>query len=387
MRVLYGVVGEGMGHATRSRVVLDHLLGLGHEVLVVVSGRAHGFLTAALARWDQATVVEIAGLRLVQEDGAVDKSASFWANLADGPEGLVDNATVYVDAVRRFAPDVVVSDFETFAWAYGRTHDVPVIGLDNIQILHRCRHDKDLLERPSLSFLVAKTAAKLKMPGAYHYLITSFFFPPVRKPRTSLVPPILRPEILAAERVAGDHVLVYQHADALPALLPALRARGDVPFRVYGAGEAVVDGNLTLRPFSNEGFVEDLASARGVIAGGGFSLMSEAVHLGVPMLSVPLAAQAEQALNAAYLEHEGYGHRAEVLTPDAIDAFLADLPRLTERLATYPRPPRGAENAMVLACVDELLRHVAMGEPPPAFLEAETMGDSVGSAIDRRVEG
>ena len=26
MRVLYGVVGEGMGHATRSRVVLEHLL-------------------------------------------------------------------------------------------------------------------------------------------------------------------------------------------------------------------------------------------------------------------------------------------------------------------------------------------------------------------------
>ena len=44
MRVLYGVVGEGMGHALRSRVVLDFLLAEGHEVLVVVSGRAHGFL-------------------------------------------------------------------------------------------------------------------------------------------------------------------------------------------------------------------------------------------------------------------------------------------------------------------------------------------------------
>ncbi len=44
MRILYGVVGEGMGHATRSRVVLEHLLARGHQIKVVVSGRAHGFL-------------------------------------------------------------------------------------------------------------------------------------------------------------------------------------------------------------------------------------------------------------------------------------------------------------------------------------------------------
>ena len=40
MRILYGVVGEGMGHAMRSRVVLEHLFGQGHEVEIMVSGRA-----------------------------------------------------------------------------------------------------------------------------------------------------------------------------------------------------------------------------------------------------------------------------------------------------------------------------------------------------------
>ena len=39
MRILYGVVGEGMGHAMRSGVVLDHLT-RNHQVQVVVSGRA-----------------------------------------------------------------------------------------------------------------------------------------------------------------------------------------------------------------------------------------------------------------------------------------------------------------------------------------------------------
>ncbi|MEM6729994.1 MAG: glycosyltransferase family protein, partial [Myxococcota bacterium] len=65
MRILYGVVGEGMGHATRSRVIIDHLLSRGHEVHVVVSGRAHRFLTESFAARDGFTIDEIHGLHLV----------------------------------------------------------------------------------------------------------------------------------------------------------------------------------------------------------------------------------------------------------------------------------------------------------------------------------
>jgi hypothetical protein len=39
VRVLYGVNGEGMGHATRSEVVINSLLGE-HDVRVMASGAA-----------------------------------------------------------------------------------------------------------------------------------------------------------------------------------------------------------------------------------------------------------------------------------------------------------------------------------------------------------
>ena len=45
MKILYGVVGEGLGHAMRSRVVLEHLIASGHEVQVMASGRAVDFLS------------------------------------------------------------------------------------------------------------------------------------------------------------------------------------------------------------------------------------------------------------------------------------------------------------------------------------------------------
>ena len=44
MRILYGAVGEGLGHATRSRVVAAHLLEQGHEVKMAASGRAYPYL-------------------------------------------------------------------------------------------------------------------------------------------------------------------------------------------------------------------------------------------------------------------------------------------------------------------------------------------------------
>jgi len=58
MKILYGVPGEGMGHATRSRVILDHLATRRHQVKIVVSGRADGYLKKLFP-----DVEEIRGLR------------------------------------------------------------------------------------------------------------------------------------------------------------------------------------------------------------------------------------------------------------------------------------------------------------------------------------
>ncbi len=382
MRVLYGVVGEGMGHATRSRVVIEHLLGQGHEVHVVVSGKAHDFLRTILEPHPKAAVTEIAGLRLVENHGAVDKSASLWHNLAAVPESLRKNLGAYLEVAGAFRPEVVVSDFDSWAYGWARAHDVPVISVDNIQMLHRCAHDRVITGSPTFASWLGKASTKVKLPGAWHYLITSFYYPPVRKRRTTLVPPILRPEILAAQRTAGDrrggpHVLVYQHASAVEALLPALRARTEIPFRVYGAKREGTEGNLTFRPFSQTGFVDDLASARGAVAGGGFSLMSECVHLGVPLLSIPLAEQAEQHLNARWLQALGYGRSAPALDPEVLGGFLDALDEMALALESYPRQ----DNAMALGCVDELLERIRLGEPRPDALHHANMGDSVDAAI------
>lgn len=370
MRIIYGVVGEGMGHATRSRVILENLLDKGHDIVVVVSGRAHGFLTSKLAGRPRVRVEEIHGLHLKFDGNDLDLVDSVISNMKSAPEGLVKNLGVFADLVRGFDADVVISDFESFAWLYARVHKLPLISIDNMQVLNRCSHDRFANDNASFAFKLAKWAVKSKLPGAYHYLVSSFFYPPVRKARTTLVPPILRPEILAAKREPGEHVLVYTtaaaNADALLGTLQQLPWR----FKAYGTGRTGTQGNVECCAFSETGFVDDLRTARCVVAGGGYSLMGEAVHLHVPLLSIPVQGQYEQELNARYLELLGYGRFADVAEVDTIRSFVTDAPQMQQALEQYV--PRN--NTMLFECLDELLHDISLGEPPKPALRTRSLG-------------
>ncbi len=367
MRILYGVVGEGMGHAMRSRVVLDHLT-QSHDVQVVVSGRAYDYLVARAS--EHLAVRKIWGYSIVYEDNEVAAFRTLLANLKGAVKGWPENVRAYFDLADRFQPDVVISDFESWSYLFAKNRDIPVVSVDNIQMLNRCTHAPEILAGHEGELRLAKALIKPKVAGAFHYLITTFFYPPVRKKRTTLHPPILRPEILAAARADGGgadgdgHLLVYQTSTSNEAL-PKILARTRRECRIYGLRrdlrEEVVEGNLRYRPFSEAGFIEDLRTARGVIAGGGFTLMGEAVYLHRPMLAVPVRKQFEQVLNARYLEAEGYGLYADEISDARLGEFLERLPDLQRRLDGYQQDG----NRALLAKLDQVLAAAAASGDGP----------------------
>lgn len=356
MRILYGVVGEGMGHAMRSRVVLEHLVGAGHEVEIMASGRAVDFLSKRFEG-----VNRIHGFHIVYEENRVRRGATFWSNVLAGTAGIPRNIAAYFELVTSFRPELVISDFESWSYLYGKAHDLPVLSIDNMQILNRCTLPEEVIAGHEADFRVAKAFVKSKLPFCDEYFVTTFFRPEIRKPRTRLFPPILRPEILAAPRSRGEHLLVYQTAEGNEGLAETLQRAG-LPCRVYGLrrdlAHDVVDGNLTYRPFSEAGFIADLASARGVVAGGGFTLMGEAVYLHKPMLSVPVRGQFEQVLNGRYLAREGYGAFADDLAdPRSVLDFVGRLDRYEEALGGYAQDG----NRELLGAVDGFVDRAAAG--------------------------
>src|SRR6187402_504217 len=109
MKILYGVPGEGMGHATRSRVVIEHLL-KNHDVKVVSSNRAYKFLHQIFGD----RVVEINGFHLAYNNSKVSKLKTLTSTLKTAPKNLLFNYKKYSALQDSFVPDLVISDYESF---------------------------------------------------------------------------------------------------------------------------------------------------------------------------------------------------------------------------------------------------------------------------------
>jgi uncharacterized protein (TIGR00661 family) len=332
MRILYGVCSDGLGHAMRACVLSEALASRGHELLFAAFGRP-----AALLRARGHDVLEVRGLTCAFEGSAIRRGQTVWRALSGTPERVRHNARAALHAVKAFAPELTLTDFSGFACYAKLLTGTRVISIDHQHVIDRFRHPREITRGIRGDFELARATVRAKTPGCDRFLVTSFYFPELR-PRaagsTSLTGPLLRSEVLRLRPTRGEHVVVYQTAPGCTELLECLAAVRDVPFRVYGAGAPQKLRNVELLAFDPARFLEDLASSRALVANGGFSALSEAVYLGKPVLSVPVAHQGEQELNAAWLEYLGLGLRGRRATPELLRRLLA------ERAEAPPRDAR-----------------------------------------------
>jgi uncharacterized protein (TIGR00661 family) len=186
VKILYGVVGEGMGHAMRSRVILEHLLEEGHQLEIMASGRAVDFLKKRFeTEGSAAGVTSIHGLHMIYEENRVRRGKTLWSNVLTGATGVPKNIAAYFELLSSFRPQAVVSDFESWTYLFGKAHRLPVFSVDNMQIINRCELPDAVIGPYRSEFEVTKAFIKSKLPRADHYFIATFFRPPLRKDRTT----------------------------------------------------------------------------------------------------------------------------------------------------------------------------------------------------------
>ncbi len=350
--ILYGVNGEGAGHSTRAGEVLSHLVDRGHVVHVASFDRG---LQNLKEHFD---VTEIYGFRFAYVNNRVRYKRTIARNLITVPQAAKSLARLQ-DLVEEWKIDLVITDFEPLTCHIGHKKRLPVISIDNQHCLTNAVVSYPKQYRRDAA--AAKLVTRLMTPRADAYLVISFFTAPVRKRNTFLFPPLLRKEILDAAPTEGDHILVYvtSPAPALAKLLSSVRCR----FIAYGFGREgkSEEGNILYKEPSLEGFFNDLTSARAVVANSGFSLVTEALHLGKPYLAVPVSHQFEQIFNAYWLDKSGYGAYWEELNKERVEAFLYNLPHYREALAQYPRQG----NRALLEKLDALIARYVAGQDDP----------------------
>jgi len=319
-KIIYAVAGEGFGHSSRSHLIGQRLIDAGHDCIFVGSQKSLLYLKQYFGE----RVKEIFGLSFAFVDGRIDKSETLKRNLLKLPEANRQNDELFKKHFEPFEPDLVISDFEPFSAWWAWRNRVPFISIDHEHVLTLCK-----LEHPSrnwFSRITASVVTECHYVGAVAYIIVNFFEAPLRVDSAVLAPPIVRPVVSSLKARAGEHILLYSTTgEDEEQLRQVLDKFGEQKFYVYGFGKSAEYNNCVFKERSTEGFLADLAGARGVIASAGFSLISECMYLKKKMLLLPLAGQYEQIINAHYVQKLGLGISSEKLDEAIIARFLDEL--------------------------------------------------------------
>lgn len=349
-RIVYALSGQGRGHTSRVLAVTDALRKRGHEVVFCCGGTAREIIEA---RGEH--IIPVPALRQVMVNNQIRHARTFAVNLGSilRLPFIVRRLAAHIDA---FGPDLLITDFEAFSPRAASRLGIPTLSFNHQEVVTELVYDLPARYRKTAA--VTATAIRLIAPrNPTHILLTSFFFGRLKRPDiTTLVPPIIRPEVQALTPTSGDQVLVYYNqSDGAQGVIDALSGV-DARFTLYNFNlpdEPERFPNLTFKEPSMDGFLQDLASCRAVICTAGFTLISESLFLGKPLLVVPNRGIFEQIINAHFLERNGLGAAVieRPLTREDVQQFMSNIESYRARMAD--RDVLGNEQAV--HCIESLL--------------------------------
>ncbi len=342
-RILYAVAGDGLGHATRAHSVGAGLLDRGHDVLFISSMRG----TAYLREHFPDRVEDIFGLHIHYRQGQALAIRTVVDNAWAAARRLPGTLGLIRDIMRRYRPDLLITDFEAFTAHMAGLLGLRWISLDNQHLLTHC----DVEQPPGYwrDYLSTYITIRFYYAGARRYLITSFIDAPVHYAPATLLPPVLRPAVYRQESTVGSYLVAYAGAcGSINQVRAALETYRGMDIRAYGFGITGQQGQVVYKPTSEREFLADLAGCAGVIATAGHSLVGECLHFAKPMLLMPIAHQYEQIVNAYHVQKMGAGRHVERLEAETISDFTQGLDR--HRHAMDQRTP--ADLGQVLDAIE-----------------------------------
>lgn len=351
MRIAYGVMGYGRGHATRVRSVLPALMDR-HEVTVFAGGDAHPVLAPVAPTVKIPTLGYVYGHRGdLSVVGTLSRNFTGMSDLLLHGQGL----HAVTRALREGDFDLVISDSEAWTHRAAQSLGIPRISFDHVGVIAWCKphYPPELWLRGTRDGWVYRQL----MGQPERILITSFYPASPAQDGTRVIGPVLRAELQDVRPSDGDFLLAYfnkgrhQYTAALDLALRRLDAR----VVIYGTPYRGRADNLEFRAPSNGGFIADLAGCRAVLGTAGNQLIGEALYFRKPILALPEAVF-EQELNAWMVQRMGVGQRGRLasLTVGDIEDFLVGCDGYRSRMPEI-RPDGRAEAArLLLQFVDEL---------------------------------
>jgi uncharacterized protein (TIGR00661 family) len=331
MAKLYlSMAGEGRGHATRARALIERLRGR-HQFRLFAPGNAFELLEP-IYRGSEIRVTRIPGINNAY---SAKRRLDYLKTGRNAARYFLRLPSLVRELSREMSedrPDLVISDFEPALPRAAYRAKVPFMVVDHQHFL--VVNDLSSLPR-RLRFHASTMRPAVRLVYRHQprvVVVSSFYSPPLERHRGRVrqVGVFMRPLVARTAPEPGRHVLVYLRKFAPPGVLDALRAI-QRPTIVYGLGARPRAGNLTFKPIDEASFVHDLAACEALLSTAGNQIVGEALYLQKPVLAMPEANNFEQRINAHFLKQSGAGDWVDLercRTEDVL-AFLGRLDRFT----------------------------------------------------------
>lgn len=323
MRIIIGIAGEGYGHATRCRAVIEHLKdSKDNEIRILTGGKTEEYLSGYYP------IKKITSYRLVYINNELSTVLSGILNASTLPMQIFSLARTLKEFLQ-FKPDLVINDFELFTNWIALILGVPVMHIDNGRIVNEANIETP--KRPYLSYLKVKFWGRVVNPSRTFGIVPFFCSVECKKKNCRIAFPPLREEVKRLKTQEKDFVLVYQTSRSYKRMINELK-KTKKNFKVYGFGREGKEKNLEFKEFDEKEFLNDLAECSFVVTNGGFSLISECIYLKKPVLSCPIKKQFEQQINAYYLDKIKCGKKSEEITKEEIEKFCNEIKTYKKKL-------------------------------------------------------
>ena len=309
MKCLFIIQGEGRGHLTQAMTLEKALVARGHEVVGMLVGRSSSrilpsfFLkgvNADVTCFDSVNFITAAG------DRKPDVLKTVLFNIAASPR-FYSSLSLIRSMIRKSGADLIVNFYEllgTVAYEFsGR--DIPMVCIGHqFLFLHGEMH---FPESGYEGHLALNLFSRAIATGASSLLALSFRpMPDDPEGRISVVPPLLRQEVLDTRRPDGvrdgDYILGYMlNSGFADEVIAWHNANPSVPLHFFwdNAVEAPVkkvDETMSLYYLDDKEFVRQMAGCRAYASTAGFESICEAMYFGKPLMMVP--SHIEQKCNA-----------------------------------------------------------------------------------------
>lgn len=326
-KILYGVCGEGFGHATRSRILIRYLIKQGYEIRIIAGGKAYKLLSKEFKR-----VEEIESVHFVFENNEVRLIKTVFNTIYRALFLTPSSFLKVKKIIEEYKPDIIITDADPIGNTVGFIKGIKRISIDNPHAMLYRKYD--IKSNEFLAWFLLTIALRITMIKPQKYIIYDFSDKQIKNKRVLFLKPLIQEGILKQKPTYSDHIFVYQTVDCDRKIVETLK-KFDEKFLIYCYNKESKEENITFKKFNENEFYQDISQAKAIITNAGFTLISEALYLKKPVLALPIKDQFEQVLNGKFIQKLGVGTYYMNLDEKKLRDFLNNLDKYREKLKNY----------------------------------------------------